>query len=293
MLNTSAIVAILLINAIFSGAYLFGKIGVNHFPPFLFAALRFAIVTLVLAPFLHLDQSTLKRWKLLLGFCLMMGVGVYAAMYWALHLAQGASAILVGTQLSTPIALLIGMWLLAEKVSLKAWLGVLLTMIGVGIIGFDTIILGYPMAFLWVIASACCYAGANVVLRFLKDESINLLNLNAWMALISSPILLLLSWFYQEPWQQPINNATWEGSIALLYSSLAVSLIGHMGQFKMLSYYPVAAIMPYYVFTPIFGILGAIVFLDEDLSLRFVIGAILAIVGLYTINRKEKIKTKM
>jgi O-acetylserine/cysteine efflux transporter len=282
-----AIVCVLFINAVFGGAYVFGKIGVNHFPPFLFATLRFLLVAIVLAPFLRINREMLSYWKPALAFCLMMGVGVYSTMYWSLSLANGASAILIGTQLATPIAVLIGVWLLAEKVLHRVWIGIALTMVGVFVVGFDTVILGYPMAFLLVIISASFYAGANVVSRFLRESSISTLNLNAWMALLSCPILLLFSFLSGEPWEQSIIEASWESWEALLYSSLVVSLIGHVGLFTMLNRYSIATIMPYYVFTPIFGILGAIILLDESLTARFIFGAVIAIVGLFIINAKK------
>lgn len=284
MLNLPAIIAVLLINAVFSGSYLFGKIGVDHFPPFLFASLRFAIVALALAPFLRVNRSMLVHWRPILSFCLMMGVGLYATMYLALYLADGASAILVGTQLSTPIAILIGVWLLQEKASKKVWMGIGLTMLGVSMVGFDTVILGYPMAFFLIVLNAAFYAGANVTSRFLKDSTIDIFNLNAWTAIISTPLLILISWLSGESWQEPLQHANSQAWIALLYSSLAVSLIGHVGMFKMLEYYPIAAIMPYYVFTPIFGVIGAVIFLEESLTIQFVIGAIIAMIGLCVIN---------
>ena len=131
-----AVAAVLGINAIFSGAYIAGKIGVGHFPPFLFAALRFAIVAIVLSPFLRFDRRLLDNRAAAAGFCLTMGAGVYGTMYWALYLAGGAAPILIGTQFSTPAAVLLAALFLREKAGKAVWGGIALTMAGVMMVGF-------------------------------------------------------------------------------------------------------------------------------------------------------------
>lgn len=285
MLSLPAVFAVLGINAIFSGAYLFGKIGVDHFPPFLFSAARFGLVAIALAPFLRFDANLLKHWRLAAGFCLTMGVGVYGTMYWALHLADGAAPILIGTQLSTPAAVLMGAWLLGERTSRTTWIGIILTLFGALIVGFDTVILGYPLAFALVAISAVFYAAANVISRGLRESGLGLLNLNALMAVGSVLPMFALSLAFNEPWQEPIMSAGMTEWTTVLYSALVVSLIGHVGLFRLLRNYPLSAIMPFYVFTPIFGVLGAILFLDETLTARFALGAILAISGILIVHR--------
>lgn len=284
MLSASAVFAVLGINAVFSGAYLFGKVGVEHFPPFLFAAMRFALVALALSPFLRFNRKLLVHWRAAAGFCLTMGIGVYGAMYWALYLADDASAVLIGTQFSTPAAVLLGAWLLRERASRAVWGGIAMTMGGVLIVGFDAAALGYPLAFALVLASAVFYAAANVISRGLRESGLGILNLNALMALVSAPPMLALSFVFGEPWRAPLLAAGAAEWTTVLYSALVVSLVGHVGLFQLLRHYPLSAVMPFYVFTPIFGVAGAILFLGETPTLRFALGAILAIGGIIAVN---------
>ena len=285
MLSVPAVFAVLGINAIFGGAYLFGKLGVEHFPPFLFAAMRFALVAVALAPFLRFNRALRAHWRPVLGFCLTMGIGVYGTMYWALYLADDASAVLIGTQFSTPAAVLLGALLLGERASRAVWGGIALTMAGVLLVGFDAAALGYPLAFALVLASALFYAYANVLSRGLRESGLGLLNLNALMALASAPPMLALSFAWGEPWRAPILAAGAAEWTTILYSALAVSLAGHVGLFRLLRHYPLSAVMPFYVFTPIFGVAGAILFLGESPTPRFAAGALLAIFGIVAINR--------
>lgn len=284
MLSISAIFAVLGINAVFAGAYLFGKIGVDHFPPFLFAAMRFALVAVALSPFLRFNRALRTHWRAAAGFCLTMGTCVYGTMYWALFLADDASSVLIGTQFSTPAAVLLGAWLLREHASRGVWGGIALTMTGVLVVGFDAAVLGYPLAFALVLISSVFYATANVISRGLRESGLGLLNLNALMALVSAPPLLALSFAFGESWRAPILAAGTAEWTAVLYSALVVSLLGHVGLFRLLRHYPLSAVMPFYVFTPIFGVLGAILFLDEMPTLRFAFGAAAAICGIIVIN---------
>ena len=284
MLSFPATTAVLGINAIFAGAYITGELGVDYFPPFLFAALRFILVAIVLVPFLRFGHAVQRHWRAVLGFSLAMGVGVYGNMYLALYFSDSAAAILIGTQFSTPAAVLLGAWFLKEKTSRTVWCGILIAMVGVIVVGFDTVTLGYPLGFGLVLFSAVFYALANVISRSLRDTDLGLLNLNALMAIISAPVLLLLSLLVGEEWQAPLVAANSGAWLTVLYSALAVSLIGHVGLFNLLRHYPLSAIMPFYVFTPIFGVLGAILFLGEEPTLRFGIGATIAILGIVFVN---------
>ena len=288
MLSIAAIAAVLGINAVFSGAYLVGKLGVGHFPPFLFAALRFVLVALVLLPFLRVSPEVRRHWRAVLGFCLTMGVGVYSTMYWALFLADGASVVLIGTQFSTPAAVFMGAWLLGEKTPKMVWGGMAMAMVGVMVVGFDTVVLGYPLAFALVLCSALCYATANVISRGLRSSGIGLLNMQALTSVSAIFPLLALSQLSGEPWRAPLATADIGQWATILYSALVVTLVGHVGMFRLLRHYPLSAIMPFYVFTPIFGVLGAILLLGESLTVRFVIGAVLAIAGIIVINNVRR-----
>ncbi|WOV91466.1 MAG: DMT family transporter [Candidatus Zeuxoniibacter abyssi] len=284
MLRPIHFIALLVINAAFGGAYLAGKAGVAHFPPLFFSALRFALVTVLLAPFIRLSPGMRKQKTNIMLFCLFMGVGVYSTMYLALHYADGVSVILICTQFSVPVSSFLGIWLLKERPSKKIWFGIWLAFAGVMAAGFDYAILGYWPASLLILLSATFYAGANALSRRLRN-AINVLNLNAWMGLISTPILLAASLLLENGHWESLATADITDWSALLYSAIIVSLIGHVGMFSLLRHYPLSAVMPYYVLTPIFGIIGGILMFDETLSLRFLLCATVALIGVYIVNR--------
>ena len=278
------IAAVVGINAIFSGVYLAGKVGVSHFPPLFFSALRFLILLAALAPFLRITPALRARWRDAAAFCFLMGPMTYAAIYLALDSADGVAAIFIGTQASTPIAVLLGRFWLGERTSARVWFGIWAAFAGVMAVGFDAALLGYPEAFALILISAATYAAANVVSRGLTGAA-GVLNLNAWMALVSAPILLGLSFTLETGQMEALWTADTTGWLVLLYSALVVSLVGHVGMFALLRRHPISAVMPYYVLTPIFGVAGGVMLFGEELTGSFIAGAALALAGVFWVNR--------
>ena len=287
MIKPVHLAALIGINLIFSGAYIAGKAGVGHFPPLFFSAMRFLLVFLALLPFFRRPNIARGHRRHFWGFCLSMGLGVYGSMYLALAAADGVSGILIGTQFSVPMAALLSLWLLGDRITGAVWLGIVLAFIGVMIVGFDSAWVGEYLAFALILFSAFCYATANVISRRLSG-AINVLNLNAWMALISTAPMFLLSLIFESGQWQALATADTTDWLVLLYSSLAVSLIGHVGMFTLLRRYPVSQIMPYYVLVPIFGVIGGILFFGETPTARFYLGAVIALSGVYIVNRRGK-----
>lgn len=279
--HTAAIVGI---NAVFAGTYIAGKLGVNHFPPLFFSVLRFLLVFIALLPFFRLPRLSPQNRAPFFGFCLAMGLGVYSTMYLALAAADGVGAILIGTQFSVPMAALLGVWVLGDKINKVVWCGIVLAFVGVMIVGFDPAVLAYGGAFLLILLSAFFYAYANVLSQRLSGV-VSVLNLNAWMALLAMPPMFAASLLFENGQWQALTTAGGGDWAVLLYSSLAVSLLGHGGMFALLRLYPVAIIMPFYVLMPIFGVLMSVVVFDELPTTQFYVGAIIALGGVWLVNR--------
>lgn len=291
MLRFRHLAAVVGINAIFGGAYIAGKAGVDHFPPLFFAALRFGLIAVLLLPFLRWNSVMTANIRGIAAFCLLMGAALYGTMYLALYLADGVAVILICTQFSVPAAAILGVWFLGERPQRRTWIGIWLAFAGVMAAGFDYAILGYWQATLLIIISAVFYAAANVISRGLRGVA-GVINLNGWMALVSAPVMLGLSLALESGQWASLQSTDGAAASALLYSALAVTLVGHTGMFALLRLYPVSAVMPYYVLTPIFGIVGGVLIFGEELSMRFVICAVVALTGVYIVNRTAGRKGK-
>jgi len=154
------------------------------------------------------------------------------------------------------------------------------------IVGFDRALFGYWGAFSLVLLSAFFYAYANVLSQRLSGV-VGVLNLNAWMALLAVAPMFAASAVFEEGQWRSLTSADAGDWLVLFYSSLVVSLLGHGGMFMLLRHYSIAMIMPYYVLTPIFGVIGGALLFAEKPTLQFYVGAVIALLGVWlvTVNR--------
>lgn len=285
------LLAIIAINAIFGSAYALGKLGVDQFPPYLFAGLRAVLVALALLPFLKIHPIQRNQWPSLILFSILMGVSVYATMFQALALTDSVSPIVIGTQLSVPFAVLLGWVFLKEHVSPGILLAILVSFSGIVVVAFDETVLSSLSALIWCAGMALSYGGATVISRQLK--SLDARVLNAWMALFSTPPLIILSFLFEQNQWQAIQSATILDWTVVLHAALAVGVLGHVGMFALLRRYPLAMVMPFYVLTPLFGVAFSIILFDESLTLQILIGVAMVLGAIFYINkssRKQRMK---
>ncbi len=277
------LVAILFIMALFGSAYPIGKLGVGHFPPFEFAALRSAVLTLALLPLWRFAFPPPGQGWALAGFCASMGVGVYATMYTALGMADTVSPIVIGTQLSIPFAVLLGRLFLGERVRPLTWGAIVAAFAGVLVIALEPALAQDLPALGVIAASAFCYAVATLFARSLRDVSPFVMN--GWMAASAVLPLALLSLALESDQWHAIHNA---GPVAwgvVLHSALAVSLLAHVGMFSLYRHYPVAHVIPYYVLMPVFGIAFTLLLFAEEPTARTLVGGAIVILATWVVNR--------
>lgn len=277
------LVAILLIMALFGSAYPVGKLGVNHFPPFEFAALRSAILTLALLPLWRFAHPQRGQGWALAGFCASMGVGVYATMYTALGMADTVSPIVIGTQLSIPFAVVLGRLFLGERVRPLTWGAIVAAFAGVLVIGLEPALARDIPALGVIAASAFCYAIATLFARSLRHVSPFVMN--GWMAASAVLPLALLSFAFESGQWHAIRSAGLGVWGVVLHSALAVSLLAHVGMFSLYRHYPVAHVIPYYVLMPVFGIAFSLLLFTEVPSTRTLLGGGIVILATWVVNR--------
>ncbi len=111
------------------------RVGLDHFPPFFFAALRFLIIAIPVVIFVPRPQVPL-RWLLLYGFG--FGFGQFVFLFWAMHsggMPTGLASLVL--QSSAPFTVLLGAFLLREKLSVWQVSGIAVAVGGMSLIGWD------------------------------------------------------------------------------------------------------------------------------------------------------------
>jgi len=270
---------IILVNLVWGSLFVIATLGLSQFPPLLFTALRFGLLAVVLLPFLRLVSGQMKRIGVV---SVVMGVAMYVTLYLALSWSDSTAAIAMAGQIEVPIAVILGITILGERASPLRMIGTAIAFAGVMVIGFDPAALLDPDALAMITISATLYAIAIILVRGLNNVSP--LIINAWMAVISSVPLLLLSYVFEsDQWEAAFKADMW-GWSTLFYSAFVGSLVGHGGMYFLLRHYPVGIIAPFTLLTPLFAVCGSILFLGESLTLALIIGGVMILCGVGSVN---------
>ncbi|MEJ0040008.1 MAG: DMT family transporter [Gammaproteobacteria bacterium] len=260
------------------------KVGVGEIPPILFTFLRFAIVAIVLAPALRLQPG---RMSALVVASLLVGAISFALNFAAIRRATSISSVAIASQLSVPFATLLSVALLDEAVRWRRWTGILLSFIGIVVMGFDPTIGDHWDSLALVIASA--FVGALGLIAVKKLRGFTPLGLLAWTAWIGMPVLLLTSLRIEQPdFVQLLHDVTWRGWAALAFAAVGASLVAHTGYFYLVQKYPVTSVAPLTTLSPVFSVIFGVTLLGDPLSLQILIGGFCTLVGVFIITVREK-----
>jgi O-acetylserine/cysteine efflux transporter len=271
------------VNAIWGVNLVAAKLGIGEFPPVFFAALRFAVLAVVLLPVLRLFRGQMFT---LLQAVVFSGALGFALMYLGFKLAGDISTIAIATQLGIPFSTLLSVWLLGEKVRWRRKFGMALAFIGVAAISFNANALDHALGLLLVIGSQLVIAYGMIQIKRL--QSVTAWQLQAWMGIVSGPSLLLVSFAVESGQWQALQNATWVGWCSMLFTAIASSLLAHTMMFHLIAKYPVTSVAPVNVLSAIFSIACGVVWFDDQLTPRVLVGGGIALVGVVIVAMRDK-----
>jgi O-acetylserine/cysteine efflux transporter len=270
---------VLLINGIWGLTFIAGKVGLNEMPPVLFTGLRFVMLFVVLAPALRWVPTQMLRVLAVSVFC---GALHFSLMYSALKLAADVSTIAILSQLVLPFAVILAVVILRERISVVRLAGISASFAGVLVIGFDPRVLGYAAAVILVVLACLSMALAQVLMRDLKG--VGVFNLQAWVALVSAPILLGLSAATETGQVAAMAQASLLAWGALTYTAIGSSLIGFGGMYYLLRRYPVSLVTPLFLLAPVFAVIAGVTLLGDVLTVRMVLGAVITLAGVLMVS---------
>lgn len=253
----------LAVTAVWGSNFVVIHAGLEHLPPLLFAALRFAFSLLPAALFLKRPAVPLRN---LAAYGLLVGAGQFGLLYIAMngHITPGLASLVVQTQVFFTIGL--AAMLSGERVRPFQVLALLVTLAGVGIILHHTDTTTTALGLALVLVAAAAWAGSNIVVR--ATPNVDMLAYVVWASLFAVPPLFAFSLVF-EGWPQirdglaAADAATWG---AVLWQSIGNTLFGYAMWGWLLSRYPVAAVAPMALMVPIFGMGSSALLLGEPLQ---------------------------
>lgn len=271
-----------LINLIWGFALIAAKVSLDHFPPLLFAALRFTLIVLVLFPFLKIHHGRMKE-VIIIALCAgPIGFGFF---FVGLALSN-ASVVAVTSQLGVPFATIMSIVFLKEQVHWRRWLGISLSFLGVMVISFDPVVFTYIDGLLFVVASAFVGSISTIYQRQLKN--VGVFELQAWIALAAAPLMLGASAAFESDIVGLVMGADLLDWAGVFYVAFASSLVGHAGIYYLLQRYEVTQTAPLTLLSPIFTVFFAVILLGEILTTRMLIGALIALTGVLIVSIRQK-----
>ena len=279
-------VLILVITILFGSAYPVQKVIFNeNVPPLLMGSLRMLVVFLCLVPFWKFKIPDKKYWLPLFCFSISMGFLANVFMTLSLNTAKIVSPIIIGSQLAIPFAILLSSIFLREKVSLKKWMLIFVSFIGVVLLGFDPLIRDEMFALILISFMALFYAAAQVFSRYLKNLEVTLTN--AVMGFIGFIFLIISSSIFEGEIIKEIQKISLQSWLLILHSGIFVSIGAHMSMFYLYKLYPVNKVFPFYALFPVFGVILAFIIFYEIPTFITIVGGIIVIVSTFLINRED------
>jgi O-acetylserine/cysteine efflux transporter len=248
------------------------KWGLLELPPLFLTCMRFVVVAVLLIPFCRINRQQLP-WMLLLACT--FGFLHFSLLFVGMRYTDaGTGAIVV--QLGTPIAMLLAMVVLKEKLKMVQLAGIMISLSGVVVLsGSPTIPSWWVLCLL--LCSATGWAISNLIVK--KSPAIKPLTMTGWIALLAIPIVGTASLVMESHQLYAISHAGWRGWFAILYSAIASSIIAYTLWYMLLKKYNVNLIMPYSLLTPVLSVLMGIVVLGDSLNGFKILGALLVILG--------------
>lgn len=277
---------ILLICLVWSGNFTVAALGMQHFSPFLFMILRFIVVLAITLPFLRLPPP--GQWGRLITVCTFMGALHFTLMFWALSRSEDVSSVAIVQQIYIPIAVLLAIPIMGERVGWKTGTAVFISFLGVLVVGFDPLVLRQADVLVITLASAAGQALGAIYQRGIRG--IGVLNFQAWTAIIALPVLLAATLLFEQGQAETLWSADWEHWAAVIYSAVMASIIGHGLFFYLVQRHPVSSVMPYLQLTPVFAVLIGVLAWGDRPGWRLLAGGSLVILGILLITLRARRK---
>ncbi|TQF74907.1 EamA family transporter [Rhodococcus spelaei] len=261
------------------------RIGLDHFPPFFFAALRFLVIAIPVVLFVPRPNVPI-RWLLLYG----VGFGVlqFAFLFWAMNTGMPTGLASLVLQSSAPFTVLLGAALLGERVSRRQALGILVAMAGMATIGWDRLHTAGNastalLPVLLTLLGGLGWALGNIGSRQARPD--NPMRLTLWMAVIPPLPMLVVSAVVEGPTagvhalRDSLSVNGWPALAALAYIAVLATVVGSGLWTYLMSRHPAGVVAPFSLLVPIVGIAAAWLVLGERPSALSLVGAAVVVVG--------------
>ena len=265
-----------------------GAKGMQQFSPLMFMVMRFALLLTLTLPFLRLPPP--GQWPRLIAAALSIGSIHFIFLFWALQRSSDVSSVAIVQQTYVPFAVLLAVLILGESIGWRSLLSIGLAFFGVLILGFDPHVLSQPDALLLALLSGFFQALGSIYIRGIVG--ITAINFQAWTAIISLPLLFLLSLILETGQLESIRSAEPLHWASIAFSAIGASIIGHGLFYYMAQRHPISTITPHLLMMPLYAVMFGVLVWGDRPGWRLLLGGAFVLLGILVINLRSRRKAE-
>jgi O-acetylserine/cysteine efflux transporter len=280
MLPLNHMLLLVLVAFIWGTNFVVMRWGLDEFPPFFLAFLRYFFTLVPFAFFI-------KKPKVPLKFLVVGGItagGQFALIFSALNLGMtpGVASLIIQSQVF--ITIFLSFMVFKERLSLKTACGIALAACGLGVIFMhiekNITLLGIVL----MLCAALSWSVSNITVKYAKNYSskLDMLSFTVWSSLYAMVMLLVLSLVFEgaERAFAAAQQASWLAWFAAFWQAFANVLIGYGIWNFMLTRHAASRVTPFALLVPIFGMGSSALMLGEAFPLWKGLAGVLVMLGL-------------
>jgi drug/metabolite transporter (DMT)-like permease len=136
------------------------------------------------------------------------------------------------------------------------------------------------------IMAAFFWGTTTLYIKRFMAEKVHPINTFLYQLIFSIPILFIVSLILESRWIYRIDPSIVS---SLFYQSVIVAFISYFVWFKLIHGYSVSRLSAFTFFTPIFGVLFGILFLNEEFTVSLMVGLPLVSMGIFLVNWRRRV----
>jgi len=269
--------------------FVIAKPAFDSFPPILLMGIRFTFAASILIWWFPIPKGYIKK---IFIASFIANTLQYSITYTGLNYIDASAAVLL-VQTEVPFGVIFAYFMLKEKPTVRALIGITVAFIGVYILTGSPNLDGKFFGITLTILGSAIWALGQVVVKPLSKK-INPLALVAWLALFSGPILIGSSAIIDGNTINYLKEASFDHWIIAIYIGFIMQPITYGCFYYVLKNNPLYKVLPIVTMgIPPTGLLAAIFLLGEKPTAELFIGGFIIIIGVimivFTKTKKEEV----
>jgi drug/metabolite transporter (DMT)-like permease len=264
---------------IWGSTYLAIRFGIESFPPFLMAGMRYALAGSILyiaMLFLGAPNPTKRQWLSATAIGIMLpALGNGTVCYVQQTISSSVAALSIAT---APIWMAIFSSIWGHKITNKEWLGIAIGLVGIVLLNVSGSLHGNLVRAMLLIFAAASWSFGSVWSKHMDLPSG--LMASASQMLVGGVVLLCVSAIQSESWPQHVSTKSWGAMLFLVVLGSIVSYSAY--QYLLKTVRPLVASSNTFV-NPVVAFIVGILFASEHVSTNEYIALAIILVGVFLV----------